>query len=55
MDEYFGSFHDLPAEERANWYERVRRDTGQEFYDLPAEERASWHERAVRDGYWGEW
>lgn len=42
-------FHDLPADERAYWYERAHIETGSDFHDLPAEERANWYERAERD------
>lgn len=47
-------FYDLPPEERGNWYERIREETGQDVHDLPPEERAEWYERAAREGYRGE-
>jgi len=42
-------FHDLPAEERAYWYERAEEETGQSFYDLPPEERGAWYDRAASE------
>lgn len=42
-------FHDLPAEERAYWYDRAEEETGQDFHDLPVEERSYWYERAENE------
>lgn len=46
-------FHDLPAEERGDWYDRAEEETGQSFYDLPPEERGYWYDRAENESGYG--
>jgi len=51
MSSISADFYDLPPEERAYWYEKAEKESGQAFDDLTPEERARYYERALGEDH----